>query len=39
VFGVDPAGRPRIDVMTEAMARSARALGAHRDDRALADEP
>jgi carbonic anhydrase/acetyltransferase-like protein (isoleucine patch superfamily) len=33
VFGVDPAGRPRLEVMTEALTRYARALGAHRDDR------
>jgi hypothetical protein len=26
VFGVDPTGRPRIDVMTEAMTRNSRAL-------------
>jgi hypothetical protein len=39
VFGVDPAGRPRVEVMTEAMTRYARALGAHRDDRILPDEP
>ena len=39
VFGVDPTGRPRIDVMTEAMTRYSRALEAHRNDRILADEP
>jgi carbonic anhydrase/acetyltransferase-like protein (isoleucine patch superfamily) len=39
VFGVEPTGRPRIEVMTEAMARYARALDAHRDDRILADGP
>jgi carbonic anhydrase/acetyltransferase-like protein (isoleucine patch superfamily) len=39
VFGVDPAGRPRIEVMTEAMTRYARALDAHRDDRILPDGP
>ena len=39
VFGVDPAGRPRIAVMTEAMTRYGRALDAHRDDRILADGP
>jgi hypothetical protein len=38
VFGVDPAGRPRIEAMTQAMTRYARALEAHRDDRILADE-
>ncbi len=38
VFGVDPAGRPRSDVMREAMARYSRALGAHREDRILGDE-
>jgi carbonic anhydrase/acetyltransferase-like protein (isoleucine patch superfamily) len=39
VFGVDPTGRPRIDVMTEAMTRYSRALEAHRNNRILADEP
>jgi carbonic anhydrase/acetyltransferase-like protein (isoleucine patch superfamily) len=38
VFGVDPTGRPRLDVMTEAMTRYSRALEAHRNDRILADE-
>jgi hypothetical protein len=38
VFGVDAAGRPRIEAMTQAMTRYARALDAHRDDRILADE-
>jgi carbonic anhydrase/acetyltransferase-like protein (isoleucine patch superfamily) len=39
VFGVDPAGRPRGPVMSEAMTRYTRALGAHREDRILDDEP
>ena len=39
VFGVDRTGRPRIDVMTEAMTRYSRALEAHRNDRILAGEP
>jgi carbonic anhydrase/acetyltransferase-like protein (isoleucine patch superfamily) len=39
VFGVDPARRPRVEAMTEAMTRYARALEAHRDDRILADGP
>jgi carbonic anhydrase/acetyltransferase-like protein (isoleucine patch superfamily) len=33
IFGVDPTGQPRADVMNEAMTRYARALGAHGDDR------
>jgi carbonic anhydrase/acetyltransferase-like protein (isoleucine patch superfamily) len=39
VFGVDLAERPRIEAMTEAMTRYARALDAHREDRILADGP
>jgi carbonic anhydrase/acetyltransferase-like protein (isoleucine patch superfamily) len=35
VFGVDPAGRSRIEVMTDVMTRYTRALGAHREDRIL----
>jgi carbonic anhydrase/acetyltransferase-like protein (isoleucine patch superfamily) len=38
VFGVDPAGRRRLEAMTEAMTRYTRSLGAHRDDRILAGE-
>lgn len=39
VFGVDPAERARVEAMTEAMTRYARALDAHREDRILADGP
>jgi carbonic anhydrase/acetyltransferase-like protein (isoleucine patch superfamily) len=35
VFGVDPEGRPRSDVMNEVMSRYTLALGAHRDDRII----
>jgi carbonic anhydrase/acetyltransferase-like protein (isoleucine patch superfamily) len=35
VFGVDPAGRSRAEVMAEVMSRYAGALGAHREDRVV----
>ena len=39
VFGVEPDGRPRSDVMAEAMAKYTQALGAHAADRTLSTEP
>ncbi len=38
VFGVDTGGRTRSDVMAEAMAKYAQALGAHAGDRMLSAE-
>ena len=33
IFGVDPVGRPRSEVMNDVMTLYSRALGAHREDR------
>jgi carbonic anhydrase/acetyltransferase-like protein (isoleucine patch superfamily) len=38
IFGVDPTGRPRADIMNEVMSRYTQALGTHRTDRIIAEQ-
>jgi gamma-carbonic anhydrase len=38
IFGVDPTGRPRADIMNEVMSRYTQALGTHRNDRIIAEQ-